>query len=190
MSDQDQARGAAPATADEVEYFVKEYAHRITDENSVYYSYDRVARRLREALAGYAGQVAAARVAEALRRWGRHDGICACRSGPGGWPDADEARCDCGLFVALHPTPGDGAKLPGLTLEEAGAMVAHVEQRVREMDEADRRANQPPPAICGVVCNCGPNGEPLACGYAAGHAGAHSWASLPTGGGAATEGQG
>lgn len=34
--------------------------------------------------------------------------------------------------------------------------------------------------LCGVVCNCGPNGEPIACGYADGHDGAHSWASLPT----------
>lgn len=34
--------------------------------------------------------------------------------------------------------------------------------------------------ICGVVSNSGPNGEPLACGYAAGHEGVHAWASQPT----------
>ena len=35
--------------------------------------------------------------------------------------------------------------------------------------------------ICGVVCNCGPAGEPLACGYAPHDATkAHSWATLPT----------
>jgi hypothetical protein len=37
-----------------------------------------------------------------------------------------------------------------------------------------------PEPICGVVCNCGPNGEPIACGYVDGHNGAHSWATLPT----------
>jgi hypothetical protein len=37
------------------------------------------------------------------------------------------------------------------------------------------------PGICGVICNCGPNGEPMACGYEKGHEPtAHSWASLPT----------
>lgn len=35
-------------------------------------------------------------------------------------------------------------------------------------------------SICGVVCNCGPNGEPLACGFAPHDDGPHSWASLPT----------
>lgn len=40
-----------------------------------------------------------------------------------------------------------------------------------------------PAAICGVVCNCGPNGEPLACGYAPHANGPHSWAALPTFGG-------
>lgn len=34
--------------------------------------------------------------------------------------------------------------------------------------------------ICAVVCNCGPNQEPLACGYRRDHAGEHSWALLPT----------
>jgi hypothetical protein len=34
--------------------------------------------------------------------------------------------------------------------------------------------------ICGVVCNCGPNGEPVACGYAKHDDGPHSWATLPT----------
>jgi len=33
---------------------------------------------------------------------------------------------------------------------------------------------------CTVICNCGPNGEPLRCGYKPGHAGDHSWSSLPT----------
>lgn len=41
-----------------------------------------------------------------------------------------------------------------------------------------------PPAhvakICGIVSNSGPNGEPLACGYAAGHKDNHAWADLPT----------
>lgn len=34
--------------------------------------------------------------------------------------------------------------------------------------------------ICGVVCNCGPNREPLACGFEPHDDGPHSWASLPT----------
>lgn len=34
--------------------------------------------------------------------------------------------------------------------------------------------------ICGVICPCGPNGEPLACGWLPGHDGTHSWGSLPT----------
>lgn len=34
--------------------------------------------------------------------------------------------------------------------------------------------------ICGELCNAGPNGEPMACGYRPSHDGAHSWASLPT----------
>lgn len=34
--------------------------------------------------------------------------------------------------------------------------------------------------ICGVVCVCGPNGEPLACGFSPKHDGDHAWATLPT----------
>lgn len=34
--------------------------------------------------------------------------------------------------------------------------------------------------MCGVVCNVGPNGEPVACAYKSNHAGNHSWASIPT----------
>lgn len=35
--------------------------------------------------------------------------------------------------------------------------------------------------ICGVVCPCGPNGEPLACAFPPGHEPReHSWATLPT----------
>jgi hypothetical protein len=34
--------------------------------------------------------------------------------------------------------------------------------------------------ICAVICDCGPNGEPLACAYAPEHDGVHSWASIPT----------
>jgi hypothetical protein len=34
--------------------------------------------------------------------------------------------------------------------------------------------------ICGTVCECGPNREPLACGFPKGHDGAHAWATLPT----------
>lgn len=34
--------------------------------------------------------------------------------------------------------------------------------------------------MCGVVCNCGPNGEPLACAYKERHSGEHSWATLRT----------
>jgi hypothetical protein len=37
-----------------------------------------------------------------------------------------------------------------------------------------------PFVMCCVVSHSGPNGEPLACGYARGHQGAHSWATLPT----------
>jgi hypothetical protein len=37
-----------------------------------------------------------------------------------------------------------------------------------------------PWTICGVLCGCGPNGEPLACGYKPGHQSGHSWATLPT----------
>lgn len=33
---------------------------------------------------------------------------------------------------------------------------------------------------CTVICPCGPNGEPLRCGYKPGHKGVHSWATLPT----------
>jgi hypothetical protein len=42
-------------------------------------------------------------------------------------------------------------------------------------------ANQiPDDAICGVVSLSGPNQEPLACGYKAGHDGPHAWSTLPT----------
>lgn len=34
--------------------------------------------------------------------------------------------------------------------------------------------------ICAVVSNSGPLGEPLGCGYLPGHAGNHSWSTLPT----------
>lgn len=34
--------------------------------------------------------------------------------------------------------------------------------------------------MCGTVCACGPNLEPLACGYPDEHDGPHSWATLPT----------
>lgn len=34
--------------------------------------------------------------------------------------------------------------------------------------------------ICGIISHSGPNGEPLACAYAPGHEGVHSWATLPT----------
>lgn len=37
-----------------------------------------------------------------------------------------------------------------------------------------------PRAICGVVSQSGPNGEPLACGYVLGHDGPHAWSTLPT----------
>lgn len=33
---------------------------------------------------------------------------------------------------------------------------------------------------CTVSCPCGPNREPLRCGYKPGHKGGHSWATLPT----------
>jgi hypothetical protein len=36
------------------------------------------------------------------------------------------------------------------------------------------------PNICGVMSASGPEGEPLACAFEAGHDGGHSWASLPT----------
>lgn len=36
------------------------------------------------------------------------------------------------------------------------------------------------PTICGITSFCGPNGEPLACGYFALHQGPHAWESLPT----------
>lgn len=45
------------------------------------------------------------------------------------------------------------------------------------------RAMRRPLRICGVVSNSGPNQEPLACGYAAGHLEQgipHSWSTLPT----------
>lgn len=42
------------------------------------------------------------------------------------------------------------------------------------------REYTPRSAICGITCYCGPNGEPLACGYRAGHTGPHAWASLQT----------
>src|SRR5262249_10224645 len=34
--------------------------------------------------------------------------------------------------------------------------------------------------ICGVICPCGPKGEPIACGFLPDHDGPHSWARLPT----------
>lgn len=34
--------------------------------------------------------------------------------------------------------------------------------------------------ICGVVCNCGPFKEPIACGFPPHEEGNHSWATLPT----------
>ncbi len=37
-----------------------------------------------------------------------------------------------------------------------------------------------PLTLCGVISHSGFYGEPLACGYARGHAGNHSWATLPT----------
>jgi hypothetical protein len=37
-----------------------------------------------------------------------------------------------------------------------------------------------PDPICGCVCCCGPNLEPLACGYKRGHDGAHAWGTLPS----------
>lgn len=33
---------------------------------------------------------------------------------------------------------------------------------------------------CTVICNAGPNREPLRCGYKPSHKGEHSWATLPT----------
>lgn len=40
--------------------------------------------------------------------------------------------------------------------------------------------NGSPTKICAVICECGPFGEPLACGLPDGHGGPHAWASLPT----------
>lgn len=37
-----------------------------------------------------------------------------------------------------------------------------------------------PGAICGMVSQSGPNLEPLACGWKAGHTGKHAWSSLPS----------
>lgn len=34
--------------------------------------------------------------------------------------------------------------------------------------------------ICGRIATCGPNNEPLACGFLANHEGPHAWATLPT----------
>ncbi len=38
----------------------------------------------------------------------------------------------------------------------------------------------PQPTICGVIANAGAKGEALACAFVPNHAGAHSWATLPT----------
>lgn len=67
--------------------------------------------------------------------------------------------------------PGE---IPGLDFNEAVSpdVVLGLLARVGQA-EAER-------AICGMVCTCGPNLEPLACGYRRGHDGVHSWASLPT----------
>lgn len=35
-------------------------------------------------------------------------------------------------------------------------------------------------SLCVCISNSGPNREPLACGYPAGHDGPHSWGTLPT----------
>lgn len=45
---------------------------------------------------------------------------------------------------------------------------------------AERNDESNPYAVCGIVSNSGPDGEPLGCGYPAGHEGDHAWASLPT----------
>jgi len=37
-----------------------------------------------------------------------------------------------------------------------------------------------PLTLCCVISHSGLYGEPLACGYVRGHAGNHSWATLPT----------
>jgi hypothetical protein len=42
------------------------------------------------------------------------------------------------------------------------------------------QAADPRLRMCGIVCTCGPNLEPLACAYNDEHDGEHSWATLPT----------
>ncbi len=67
-----------------------------------------------------------------------------------------------------HETLVKAAQKSGLTKQAAEETVTRIEQ-----SEARNK-------ICGIICNCGPNGEPLACGYLPGHDGDHSWATLPT----------
>lgn len=65
--------------------------------------------------------------------------------------------------------------------EEHRALLAKAGRRAGlNKEEAERTAEKLTSQICGVICNCGANGEPLACGYLVGHEGKHSWASLPT----------
>lgn len=75
--------------------------------------------------------------------------------------------------VAAHPPP------PGLLLGYSeGWNDAKAGRQYGEGRDGHRRDIRP--LSCGVIALCGPNGEPLACGYDAGHEGAHSWATLPT----------
>ena len=61
--------------------------------------------------------------------------------------------------------------------EAADVLRSHAAKFDALAAEADQAEPRP---ICGVVCTCGPNLEPLACGFKVGHSGAHAWATLPT----------
>ena len=49
-----------------------------------------------------------------------------------------------------------------------------------EADRVTASSRSHTDTLCGTVCECGPNREPLACGFKRGHDGPHAWATLPT----------
>ena len=51
---------------------------------------------------------------------------------------------------------------------------------VHMMSQGETSSGERETLICGAVSQSGRYGEPLACAFPKGHAGAHAWASLPT----------
>jgi hypothetical protein len=73
-------------------------------------------------------------------------------------------------FIAIcqyRPLPNANAEFIAHAREDIPALLAVIDELTAQQ-------------ICGVVCECGPNGEPLACGFKPDHTGKHAWATLPT----------